>query len=104
MTDQRLSNIRKRSGFEKFYTILKFFGGGLVFLISFVGEFGSSTNISFRYMMSNPKFPNIKHPETIGKFFELFAVSDTFSLHGPGWSTELSKIMLTKSRRRLGLC
>jgi hypothetical protein len=80
MTDQRLSNIRKRSGFEKFYTILKFFGGGLVFLISFVGEFGSSTNISFRYMMSNPKFPNIKHPETIGKFFELFAVSVVYRL------------------------
>lgn len=71
-----------------------------MFLISFVGEFGSSTNISFRYMMSNPKFPNIKHPETIGKFFELFAVSFTTGYLLVAWPGMVYRIIKNYAHKK----
>jgi hypothetical protein len=79
MSDNNSSN-QKSNRLHKIYNFLKFFSGGVVFLISCIGEYGSSTNISFSYMRSNPKFPTFKRPETILKFTELFVVSVSYSL------------------------
>jgi hypothetical protein len=65
---------------KQLHNISKFVGGTLVFLVSCVGEFGSATDVSFSYIINNPKFPTLRRPETIGKFVELFIVSVFFFL------------------------